>query len=193
MEGRKSMSDFKGLQIALTGEMRSGKDKVAEYLIEKYGFQRFAFGDGIRKTTRRLFPEAYESGEKPRRLLQEFGQFCVKQNKDVWVNYLFREMLYQGIDPVVDNVVITDLRQPHEYEKLLESGFTIVRVNTKPHIRRRRMEAKGEFVSDEQFNHSTEKHIREFEVDFELDNNGTPDQLFDQVEVMLTNITGGGF
>jgi dephospho-CoA kinase len=187
------MSSIKGVQIALAGEMRSGKDTVGEYLVDKYGFKRFAFGDGIVKSAKKLFPEQFETGEKPRKLLQDYGQYCVGIDKNVWVNFLFREMLYEGIDPIEDNVVITDLRQPHEYEKLLESGFTIVRVNTKPHIRKARMEARGEQVSEAQFNHVTEQHVREFEVDFELDNNGTEQELIPQIEAMLLNITGGGF
>jgi dephospho-CoA kinase len=187
------MYDIKGVQIGLAGEMRSGKDTVGKFLIEEYGFKRFAFGDGIVKTAQRLFPAEFEKGEKPRRLLQDFGQACVAIDKNVWVNFLFREMLFQGIDPVEDNVVITDLRQPHEHEKLVESGFTIVRVNTKPAIRRERIQRAGETVTEAQFNHETERHVRNFEVDFDLDNNGTEEQLIEQVKVMLMNITGGGF
>jgi dephospho-CoA kinase len=185
------MTDIKGLQIALCGEMRSGKDTVGEFLVKYFEFKRFAFGDGIVKTCKKLFPEEFENGNKPRGLLQDFGQYCVDKDNNVWVNYLFREMLYQGVDPVEDNVVITDLRQPHEYKKLVESGFTIVRVNTKPEIRKARIEARGETVTDEQFNHETEKHVRGFEVDYELSNNTTEQELIDQTLVMLDNLTGG--
>lgn len=184
--------EIRGVSIALTGEMRSGKDTVGQYLIEEYGFKRFAFGDGIRKTTQRLFPEMYEQGEKPRKLLQDFGEFCRTFDQNVWVNYLFREMLWNDIDPLEDNVVITDLRQPHEYDALLEAGFTIVRVNTKPHIRKQRIISSGERFDQEAFQHDTEKHVREFEVDYELNNNGTPDQLLEQVDAMIQDITGGG-
>jgi dephospho-CoA kinase len=186
------MPEIKGLQIALTGEMRSGKDTVGKFLVEEYGFERFAFGDGIVKTTKKLFPDLYKHG-KPRKLLQDFGQFCVAQDKNVWINYLFKEMLWNDIDPLEDNVVITDLRQPHEYEKLVESGFTIVRVNTKPEIRKQRIIASGEKFNPETFNHETEKHVRTFEVDWELYNNGTHDELIHQVKNMITNLTGGGF
>ncbi|MEH7116947.1 hypothetical protein V7128_05900 [Neobacillus vireti] len=187
------MSDFKGVQIALTGEMRSGKDTVGKFLVEEYGFKRFAFGDGIVKTCRKLFPDQFKEGRKPRKLLQDFGQFCVAHDKNVWVNYVFREMLWYEVDPLEDNVVITDLRQPHEYEKLLESGFTIVRVNSKPAKRKARIIAAGEEYDPETFNHSTEKFVRTFEVDFELYNNGTFDELISQTKNMLRNLTGGGF
>jgi dephospho-CoA kinase len=189
---RNVMSNFKGLQLALTGEMRSGKDFVGKYLVEKHGFKRFAFGDGIVKTCKELFPEAFV-GEKPRKLLQDFGQFCVAQDPMVWVRFLFKEMLYEGIDPVEDNVVITDLRQPHEYEYLLSCGFTIARVNTKPAIRKQRIISAGETFNEETFNHSTEKFVRTFEVDYEIYNNETKEEVIPQIENMLLDMTGGGF
>ncbi|MDT2278152.1 hypothetical protein [Paenibacillus larvae] len=34
--------------IALTGKLRAGKDTVAEYLMERYGYARYAFGDGVK-------------------------------------------------------------------------------------------------------------------------------------------------
>lgn len=183
----------KGLQIALTGRMRSGKDTVGQYLVENYGFKRFAFGDGIVKTCKRLFPDEFIGG-KPRELLQDFGQYCVSRDQNVWVNYLFREMLFQGIDPVVDNVVITDLRQPHEYEKLLESGFTIVRVNASEETRKLRMKLVGELVSDERINHETERHVDFFEVDYEIDNDSQDEQLiYPQIEAIIADMNGGEF
>lgn len=186
-------NELKGLQIALTSEMRGGKDTVGKYLVDHYGFQRYAFGDGIVKTAKKLFPEAFENGEKPRKLLQDFGQYCVSIDKMVWVRYLFREMLYDGIDPLEDNVVITDLRQPHEYEHLVESGFTIARVNTDAETRIQRILDAGETYDPETFNHSTEKFVRTFEVDFEFDNNFGKNDLFDQVDNFINDLTGGGF
>lgn len=181
----------KGLQIALTGNMRSGKDTVAQYLIEHYGFNRFAFGDGIVDTTKNLFPNKYTTGEKPRKLLQDFGQYCVAIDKNVWVDYLFRAMFDKGIDPVVDNVVITDLRQPHEYEKLKETGFTIVRVEANPSLRKKRIIESGEVFSEETFRHSTEQFVKDFKVDYVIDNNHTTEKLHKQIDSMILDMIGG--
>lgn len=185
------MTDFKGHNIALTGGMRSGKDTVGKYLCKQHGFERFAFGDSIRRVCRELFPEAFKHGGKPRKLLQEFGQFCVSIDTNVWVNYLFQEIDSFGFDLKEDNIVITDLRQPHEYEALRKKGFVIVRVNCEPELRKRRIIDSGEQFSEENFNHETEQHIDTFEVDWELDNNGTEEDLFQQVEFMLSKIIKG--
>jgi dephospho-CoA kinase len=51
------------MKIALCGKMRGGKDTIAEYAFLKYGFSRFAFGDGIREVCRLLFPEQMKNGK----------------------------------------------------------------------------------------------------------------------------------
>ena len=60
------------MRIALTGKMRSGKDTVADYLVEYHNFHRFAFADGIRKVCALAFPTATVHG-KPRKLYQGVG------------------------------------------------------------------------------------------------------------------------
>jgi dephospho-CoA kinase len=184
---------FKPIQIALTGQMRSGKDTVGKFLVEEHGFKRFAFGDEIVKICRKLFPNEFRTGEKPRKLLQDFGQYCVSIDKDVWVNRLFKEMLWNNTDPLEDNVVITDLRQPHEYEKLVESGFIIVRVMADPELRKKRIISVGEKYDPKTFNHTTEQFVKTFEVDYEIENNGTREELIQQIKIMLASIRGGGF
>ncbi|MFT4413211.1 AAA family ATPase [Fredinandcohnia humi] len=178
--------DIRGMKIALTGEMRSGKDTIADYLQKEYYFTRFAFGDAIKFYCEAIFPGVTKNGQKPRALYQEFGQFCRQFDPDVWVNYLFREMertINAGL-----SVVITDLRQPNEYNALLKAGFAIVRVNTKTAYRILRMKESGDSFKLEDLQHETESHIRSFDVDFELYNNDSLKELYSQVDVMLTNI-----
>jgi dephospho-CoA kinase len=165
--------------------MRSGKDEVGRILVQSQGFHRFAFGDGIVKTGKLLFPEKFEQGEKPREFLQEFGQQCVAHDNNVWVHYMFREMLFQGIDPLEDKVVVTDLRQPHEYTKLKESGFFVVRINATEELRKQRIISAGETFNEKAFYHETEQHVNSFEVDFEIDNNSSRQNLINQVEELV--------
>jgi len=53
--------------------MQVGKTTSAEYLVRKYGFVKLAFADKLKEIARDLFPEQFESGEKPRKLLQDLG------------------------------------------------------------------------------------------------------------------------
>ncbi|MED4841562.1 hypothetical protein P9695_14915 [Weizmannia sp. CD-2023] len=182
---------MEGVGIALTAEMRSGKDTIGKILIEEYGFKRYAFGDGIVEICKQLFPHMF-TGTKPRKLLQEFGQEQVARHRTVWIDYMFAKMQTDGIDPQKDNIVITDLRQPHEYKALVDCGFYVVRVNASLETRIERMLKNGELVSPEILEHNTEKHIRNYKVDYEIDNNGTPEQLYENVKEMIRFIGGMG-
>jgi dephospho-CoA kinase len=169
------------LKVALFGYMRSGKDTVAERLIDKYGFTRFAFGDGIRTVTRAMFPEQYEGGNKPRALLQGFGQMARQFDPDVWVKYCFREI--EQAKP--ERIVITDLRQPNEYKALYDAGFTIINVHTDEDIRIQRMIEAGDKFDPADLYHETELHMKDFAYDLRITNNGTIDDLNRKVDQVL--------
>ncbi|MBC9785928.1 hypothetical protein H1S01_15690 [Heliobacterium chlorum] len=175
-----------GVKIALTGRMRSGKDLIADYLIEKHGFKRFAFGDGVRMVSRILYPQIEIEGGKHRSLYQDVGQSLRRNDPDVWVRYLLRQMVSET-NPT-DSIVISDLRQPNEYAALVTEGFTIVRVNSTEDNRTARMKALGDVFTAEDVNHETESHIERYVVDFEITNNSNRRRLFEQVETVLSNI-----
>ncbi|MCW2279293.1 AAA family ATPase [Heliophilum fasciatum] len=175
-----------GVKIALTGRMRSGKDVIAAYLIEKHGFKRFAFGDGVRSVARMLYPDKGSNGSKPRSLYQEIGQALREADPEVWVRYLLREIA-EKTGPQ-DSIVISDLRQPNEYAALINAGFTIVRVTASYQNRMARMKALGDVFRSEDVNHETESYIDQYVVDFEITNNGTLDRLSEKMEIVLSNI-----
>lgn len=175
------------MKIALTGRIRSGKDTVAEYLRESYGFYRFAFGDGIRDICTKAFPHLLEQG-KPRALYQGVGQALREFDQDVWVKYLDR-VIEEDCWPE-DNVVVTDLRQPNEYRYLREKGFFIVRVSSSFKTRFIRAYLQGDTFSVQDFNHETEAHVDRFEVDYTLFNDRTVDDLYPEIDTMLKYLGG---
>ncbi|MFE5278591.1 hypothetical protein ACFQ9F_30120, partial [Bacillus cereus] len=84
---------------------------------------------------------------KPRALYQQFGQLMRQIDGDVWVKHVERK-----VEGIVDyrsthdhhiGVVITDLRQPNEYEWARRNGFTIIRVTAPDDVRRQRAEQAG--------------------------------------------------
>jgi dephospho-CoA kinase len=90
-----------------------------------------------------------------------------------------------------DNIVITDLRQPNEYQALKENGFKIIRVNASDEVRLERMKALGDNVKPEDLNHETESHVDSYDVDFELDSNGSIDELIQQAEQYVSQFKTG--
>ncbi len=164
--------------------MRSGKDSVAEYLIKKYGFTRFAFGDGIRSVCRDLFPEQLANVQKPRSLLQGVGQAMRMFNPNVWINKCFKE-----IKEHYGDIIITDLRQPNELNAVKLDGFYVIRVSSPDEVRIQRMNAAGDNFTLDELNHETERHIDSMDVDFEIHNDGDLDHLHNQIEIILKQMT----
>ncbi|WP_206529604.1 AAA family ATPase [Brevibacillus sp. SYP-B805] len=181
------------LKLALTGRMRSGKDSVAAYLASQYGFARFAFGDGIRKVCRELFPDQMAQARKPRALLQGVGQAMRAFDEDVWIRQCLEEIegeigYYEAHGYHGPNVVITDLRQPNEYARLRAEGFVIIRVNASDETRIQRMIDAGDEFDDDTLTHDTEQHVDSFAVDYEIDNNGSLADLYAQVDEIMVDI-----
>ena len=169
------------MRIALTGKMRSGKDTVCELLNEIDSFRRIAFGDKIRGVCEELYPELVSTPEKPRFLYQGIGQDLRKYDKGVWLKYLLRQVEAM---PTETNIVVTDMRQPNEYEALRAEGFTIVRVEADLETRILRMIAAGDNTKVADLYHETELMVEEFRVQYEIPNNSTLDYLRDEVVVM---------
>ena len=179
------------MKIALFGKIRSGKDTVGNILIEKYKFNRFAFGDGIGKIIEKYFPEAWETG-KPRKHYQHIGQELRVLNPDVWINYLVRTVEgasakhiesyhSKGVLAPVFNVVITDGRQVNEAEKLREQGYLIIKVECPEQLRVERMKNLGDNFQPEQLYHDTELQVDRIEADVTIENSGTLEELEEKV------------
>ncbi|WP_338461594.1 hypothetical protein V5G20_17880 [Brevibacillus borstelensis] len=191
------------VKIALTGRMRSGKDAVAAHLTQQYGFVRFAFGDGIRKVCRELFPDQFANDRKPRALLQGVGQAMRAFDPDVWINATMRKIgdhialendladydraIGESVNPI--RIVITDVRQPNEVARLRAEGFVIIRVNASDETRIQRMIDAGDTFDDDTLTHETEQHVDSFAVDYEIDNNGSLAELYAQVDEIMADIS----
>lgn len=174
------------MNIALTGRFRSGKDTVGKYLVERFGYTQFAFGDDLRNDFHRRYPEIPRD-PKPRPGYQLHGQLMRRLvDEDIWVNRCFlRISSYLSDIPVSRPVVITDLRQPNEYDRCRREGFIIVRANCPDEIRIERARNAGDQFSEEDLRHETELHIDSYQVDFELDNSRDLDHLYGQIERMM--------
>ncbi|MCW2279241.1 AAA family ATPase [Heliophilum fasciatum] len=175
-----------GMKIALTGKMRAGKDTAADYLVNHFGFKRFALGDGIRDLCGQLFPGADAEG-KPRTLYQNVGEAMRKIESDVWINHLLRRIDEETRHG--DNIVVTDIRQWEEYFSMMDNGFIIGRINASEIQRIRRMKALGDQVNINRIRHKTEKVVDKLFVDFEIENEGSVRELYRQMDQVLINLT----
>jgi dephospho-CoA kinase len=182
------------VKIALTGKLRSGKDTAARHLYIKYGFSTVAFGDALKKNAHAVFPWVSEFS-KPRALYQKYGQLMRQIEPDVWVKHAEQAVkgaidFNVGIGAEKVGVVITDLRQPNEYEWARANGYTIIRVTAPDEDRLWRANLAGDDFTEADLEHETESHIDGFAVDCEIHNDGSIDDLQAQVDKIIEQISG---
>jgi hypothetical protein len=132
--------------IAICGAKRSGKDVLAKYIIENYGFKKLSFAEPLKKAVKELFnfndiqvgidEENALGNEKeiiderwgisPRKALQFFGTEIMQYSIDKLIPNTNRcflaDILLSHISDdkngTTNNYVISDLRFLHEYNKL---------------------------------------------------------------------------
>ena len=172
-------------KIAITGKIRSGKDEVARYLNLHHEYSHYKFSYLITKHLIELYPEK-DLSRKQRSLYQWYGQMVRSVDKDVLVNAVFRRIANDYFMDQVKKIVISDLRQPNEYNRLIDENFTILRVNSDRQLREYRAKQYDEFNSKD-FDHETEQYVDLFPVHYDLYNNGTLDDLFTQVERIINS------
>src|SRR5690606_38371588 len=170
------------LKIALTGKLRSGKSAVAERLFYEHGFEwPISFGGPLKYYADRIF-DVSEAGAKPRAIYQQFGQLCRAIDEDVWIKHAEFSVQQALNQRSTRGIVISDLRQPNEYEWCQRNGFGIVRVNAPDEFRLERARLAGDDFTEADLAHETESYVDSFEVDAEITNAGTLDELYAQVD-----------
>jgi dephospho-CoA kinase len=179
-------------KIALTGKLRAGKDVCSNHLYIKYGFNRVAFGDALKRHAHEVFPWIPQSS-KPRALFQAFGQLMREIDADVWVKHAERSV--QGaIDFRVNTgaervgIVLTDVRQANEVAWCRANGFTLIRVTAPDEVRIARAIEAGDDFTVHDLAHETELAIDGFAVDYEIVNDGSVDDLKAKIDAILEAI-----
>ena len=182
--------------IGLTGYARSGKDSVAQILVDNYGFTKYAFADKVRDIAYELNPIVEHSHKqlyvvKPvplqsivdalswehakstvpevRRLLQDLGMAVRKHlGEETWI----RATLDQ-IDKD-KNVVISDVRFSNEAEAISALGGQVWR------IKRMGVDAVNSHISETQMDG--------YKVDQILLNHGTLEDLELSVKTRMNGL-----
>lgn len=172
--------------IGIHGKARSGKDTMANFLVENHGFTKMAFADPIKWAVSSAFGipvnEVYSDefkemthpvwGMTGRQILQLFGTEAMRETfgTHFWVR---RWMMDYEKLRTVSSVVVSDVREEHEAEVIRDIGGLIV------HLRR-----DGAGLGGVEGLHSSESGIKVHERDIIIHNNGTLQNL----EVESSNI-----
>ena len=201
--------------IGICGFIGSGKDTVADYLVNVHEFRRESFAGTLKDAVAAVFgwdrtmiegrtkasrewreqvdpwwSERLGREITPRWVLQVWGTEVCRHgfHDDIWI-----ASLENKLRQVKDNVVISDVRFPNELKAIKNAGGFILRTHRGP---------RPEWFSDallDNYNgttHMKEKypnvHFSEWalvgsDIDEPVDNNGTMDALFSQVDNIIKN------
>lgn len=176
--------------IGLSGYARTGKDSVATVLSALFGYERFAFADGIRtmleildpmigletSLTREVAASGWDAvkgdrfhGAEARRLMQLMGDAGRRLfGPNAWVTALESVIAEQVGQFGQSPIVVSDVRFPNEAEWVRRNGGVIWRVD-RPGV--------GPING-----HVSEKYIEEISPDLVLQNDGDLSCLAEKVE-----------
>ncbi|RCX22926.1 dephospho-CoA kinase [Fontibacillus phaseoli] len=190
--------------IGLIGKLRAGKDVVAAYLAEKYGYTRFAFGDELKRYAHELFGEPAE-GSKPRELYQWFGQTVRERDPDVWVRKCLEAASHHELSVKVAfanrglwsstpqfRAVITDVRQLNEAEVLSARGYVLIRVEAPESLRIHRAIESGDTFNLRDLTHGTETALDGYAADFTVMNGAGLPELYAQIDEIMESLRVAG-
>ena len=160
------------MKICISGRFGTGKDTIADYIVNEYGYEKKAFADDMR-----LFLGSYMGVTKEhkhyRKIMQMFGTDIVRNlvDEEFWLNRLLEQIKH----PLI---VVSDARFINEVEGLKKQGFTIIRVVSD----KSRREQIGT-------NHRSETELDDYNLwDYVIENNDSLEDLYKQVDIFMKQV-----
>lgn len=164
--------------IIFSGKQYAGKDTAAKIMLDKMpNYRRCAMGDIIKLTygaqKSLKYDEIEKNKAKYRSDLIVLGNWGREQDPDYWLKKIIKQK---------GNIIVTDVRVPHEYEVFKNAGAITIRVEATRETRAKRGQLVGE-------NDITEVGLdNEKNWDYIIDNNSTYEYLKSQVEKIIDEI-----
>jgi hypothetical protein len=208
--------------IGICGFIGSGKDTIADYLVNFHEFRRDSFANTLKDAVSAVFgwdrvllegrtKEAREWREQrddwwsnrlgktitPRWVLQYWGTEVCRQgfHDDIWIASLENKMRRTS-----DNIVISDVRFPNEIKAIHNAGGQVIRVTRGPEPEWYQDAIYANMGERANFSWATSRsrleklgiHASETawvggDIDAIIDNNGTIDELFEQIKNQVLN------
>lgn len=195
--------------LCVAGTKGAGKDTLCDYLVERHGFQKFAFADALKRVSLALIHATWPStlghltletmydreakekvypeisfGSKPfsiRWFLQYLGTDIMRTHLDdnLWVSTLCSQLETLLKANPKARICISDCRFENEVQTMIKRFENVSVV---------RLERESRTASSKDL-HPSER--QDFEVDLTYPNNGTKEELFSFCEeVLLKGLMG---
>ena len=165
--------------IIFSGKQYSGKDTAAKILLKDLPeFKRCAIGDIIKITYGQQHNLTLEQIEKDKPFyragLIELGNWGRAQNQDYWL----KKILEQD-----GNIIVTDVRVPHEYKIFKDAGAITIRIEADRQIRQLR---GGKLVGEDDITEVGLDNITDW--DYIIYNNSDYSTLIKNVEKIIKDL-----
>lgn len=164
--------------IIFSGKQYSGKDTVAKIMLaEMEDYKRCAMGDIIKLTYGEQQGLTYEEIEKNKPLYRQdlinLGNWGRAQDPDYWLKKIVEQ---DG------NIMVTDVRVPHEYEVFKNAGAITIRVEASRDTRA----SRGELVGENDITEIGLDNIKDW--DYIVENNSDYETLKEKVFAIIKKI-----
>jgi hypothetical protein len=169
---------FAPLRIAIGGRMQVGKTTAADRLVARHGFVKYALAAPIKEIARGGFGWDGRKDARGRRLLQEIGSVGRHYDRDIWLDRFAAAIAAD--DP--PRAVVDDLRLAREVEYLRRLGFACVLVTRPERLIPAVPEGGGTAA------HETETEIGQVDVDAEIDNSGSFEELYQRLDRLVAEL-----
>lgn len=181
--------------IGVTGTNASGKDTVADYLKDKYGFKNYSLSDEIRiEATQRGLSHEREN-------LRTIGN-------ELREKFAPNELAVRATNRITtdgeESIIVTSVRNPAEVEYLKNNfpNFKLIYVDAPVEMRYERSVARGRVGDGITLSDFRAAEAKELEggktgqqllkcqelADFKIINDGTLEKLFEETEKVLSQI-----
>lgn len=185
--------------IAICGAKRVGKDLLANYVSNKYGYKKIAFAEPLKQCVKGLFNFTSEQlgdgdikdivderwGISPRKVMQFFGTEVLQHKIQELLPDVERKFLaYSLVSKLRNDVpyVISDMRFLHEYEEVKKIGAFVIRVDRDIVMPDLNHDAPLEAI------HSSEISYRDIPFDMHIKNNGDISEYIREFDKQMSKI-----
>ena len=165
--------------IIFSGKQYSGKDTVAKIMLNAMSdYKRCAMGDIIKLTYGEQKGLTYDEIEKNKPIyrqdLIDLGNWGRSQDPDYWLKKIIEQ---DG------NIMVTDVRVPHEYEVFKNAGAVSIRVEASRETRMQR----GELVGETDITEVGLDHVTDW--DYVIENNSDYETLVKKVKQLIKELS----
>lgn len=164
--------------IIFSGKQYAGKDTAGKIMLDAMpDFRRCAMGDIIKLTYGKQHGLTYEEIEKNKPLyrqgLIDLGNWGRAQDPDYWLKKILEQK---------ENIMVTDVRVPHEYDVFKKAGAISIRVEASRDVRA----SRGKLVGEDDITEVGLDNVKDW--DYVIENNSTYEALKEKVLDVVKSI-----